>query len=679
MAEFYPYEIEHLQFTQLEDFIPLKQNYYIVLWWKKVPLGHIYYEYQKHNKTDLNSLALKAVSKAIQFYISQNSSSVNYSDFEQAFEEADKASLGNLLNSIIRVPLENFTQSISVVICTRNRPQAIEACIKSLMASSDRDFELIIVDNAPDNDLTEQAVKKFHGVKYVREARKGLDIARNTGAKNASHAIVAYTDDDVVVDADWVKNIKSCFNHPLTMAVTGLVIPLSLQTKAQYIFEKDWGFNKGYLPLVFDSEYFNVHKPYGVPVWDIGAGANMAFRKEAFEIAGFFDERLDVGASGCSGDSEMWYRILAEGWNCNYYPHLFVYHQHRETQEELTNQLFHYMRGNVSSLLVQYEKYKHKGNLRRLYRSLPQYYFQRIYRSLIKLQSHNLSTILTEMRGCISGWKFYRAHKNTDRYQRKYRGLTEDADIKPDTRVSIIIPCYNHAHYLPAAIESVLAQTYKHVEVIVVDDGSDDHTAEVCRRYPNVKYKREERVGLSAARNSGVKIATGRFLVFLDADDMLLENAIETNLFYFSYFKNIVYVSGAHDKIDDDGNPLPSPQALQKMDDCYEALLQGNYIGMEATVMYRRELFFAFSFDPEFKACEDYDLNLRIARYFPVYSHTKKIAIYRIHTQNMSRDSRLMLGYALKALSVQASLLKTETEKEAFSLGTNNWTSYYKV
>jgi len=91
---------------------------------------------------------------------------------------------------------------------------------------------------------------------------------------------------------------------------------------------------------------------YGVPVWEIGAGANMAFRKSIFDLVGYFDERLDVGASGCSGDSEFWYRILAEGWNCFYQPKAYVYHQHREEAKDLNHQLFSYMRGQVSSLLV---------------------------------------------------------------------------------------------------------------------------------------------------------------------------------------------------------------------------------------------------------------------------------------------------------------------------------------
>src|SRR5690606_26798412 len=107
--------------------------------------------------------------------------------------------------------------------------------------------------------------------------------------------------------------------------------------------------------------------------------------KDIFKIVGGFDERLDVGASGCSGDSEMWYRILAEGWNCLYLPQVVVYHQHRKTMAELDKQLHAYMKGHVSALLVQHEKYGHRNNIRRIKRDLPLLYAKRLYWSLRSL------------------------------------------------------------------------------------------------------------------------------------------------------------------------------------------------------------------------------------------------------------------------------------------------------
>ena len=192
----------------------------------------------------------------------------------------------------------NPGSGLSVVICTRNRPEDLERSIRALLDSADRDFELIIVDNASGDDRTEKVVAGFSGVRYVREDRPGLDIARNTGAREAGRELIAYTDDDVEVSRQWTGELKTAFSDPLVMAVTGMIIPRRLDTLSQYVFERFWSFNKGYLPKVFDHRWFLGHGQYSAPVWEIGAGANMAFRRDIFRLAGGFDERLDVGEAG---------------------------------------------------------------------------------------------------------------------------------------------------------------------------------------------------------------------------------------------------------------------------------------------------------------------------------------------------------------------------------------------
>jgi glycosyltransferase involved in cell wall biosynthesis len=660
MPFFSPYTIHHLQLDGLDSVTLPAAHHYLVIWQGRIPLGHCWLELDKGpaSLADYRETIAAAIRPALEYY-------------RTASPGASAAPAG-----------------LSVIICTRNRPKDLERCVRTLLDSSDKDFELIVVDNASDDDQTAQVLKNFPSVRYVKEDRKGLDIARNTGARAASHPLLAYTDDDVQVDRDWTRHIKTSFEDPLVMAVTGLVIPELLKTRSQYTFERYWGFNKGYLPKTFDHRYFLDHLSHGVPAWDIGAGANMAFRREVFDLVGWFDERLDVGASGCSGDSEFWYRILAEGWNCRYLPHIFVYHRHRESDAGLSKQLFYYMRGHVSALLVQYERYGNKGELRRLRKGLPQYYWNRIKERFglsrppgrNRPLHENFNTLLTEIKGCLSGWRFYHSVKtpspapliipDEDPLRRK-------AVITGGTLVSVIIPSYNHAHYLPAAIQTILDQTYKNTEIVVVDDGSTDHTEALCRQYEKLRYVRTERVGPSAARNIGVLHSRGDFLVFLDADDLLYPNAIELNLYYFGLYPDIAFVSGAHDRIDDQGNYLPGNEAIVRLGENYRSLLQGNYIAMEATVLYRRELFFRFHFDPSVIACEDYDLNLRITRHLPVFGHATKLAAYRIHGGNRSKDEKMMLHSALAVLRQQEKGLLNEEEKAAWRLGIKNWEGYY--
>lgn len=680
METFQPYTIHHIQLQTLNDFVPHVSKNYIVCWYKEIPLGHIWTE-NEESMANFKKSIIDAITPTLTYYLEQQGiKDLIWKDYldAQKFETVTNFLDANQITAQSQNDIS--AQKLSVIICTRNRADALERCMEKLMESTDKDFELIVVDNAPDNDSTVAVVKKFANVRYVLEEKKGLDFARNAGLKAASNPIIAFTDDDVVVDKEWTARIKTSFQNPLTMAVTGLVIPAELETESQCIFEKYWSFNKGYLPIVFDHKFFVANLDIGVPVWKIGAGANCAFRAEIFDIVGTFDTRLGAGASGCSDDTELWYRVLAAGWNCNYIPTLFVYHQHRRSKEELQKQLLHYMRGHACALLVQYEKYHDKGNLRRLYKLLPQYYYHGIKQKL-KGKGESFKTVFLEMRGCFLGWLYYHARKKDPGYDFPVRIpeiLKKPVQIDSRSMVSVIIPCHNHAKYLGKSIESVLSQTYPHTEVIVVDDGSNDDPLSVCKKYDRVKYVRVERVGVSAARNIGVKYSNGDFLVFLDADDFLYPEGIQNNLEYFSTNKDLVLVSGAHDRVNSSGNILPGDKATERPTNNYQALLQGNYIGMEATVMYRRDLFFAFHFDSRLRLGEDYDLNMNIARYFPVYGHTKKIAAYHIHDSNTSRDNILMLKTTLNVLKRQEKSLKNDAEREAMNSGINNWNYYYK-
>src|SRR5690242_20588408 len=106
--------------------------------------------------------------------------------------------------------------------------------------------------------------------------------------------------------------------------------------------------------------------------------------------------------------------------------------------------------------------------------------------------------------------------------------LTTDQSKGP--LVSVVIPCYKQAHFLPDALQSVLVQTHKEVEIIVVDDGSPDNVSEVLRHYPSVKCVHQQNQGLSGARNAGFRVSTGSHVVFLDADDRMTPNALEAHL-----------------------------------------------------------------------------------------------------------------------------------------------------
>jgi glycosyltransferase involved in cell wall biosynthesis len=255
-------------------------------------------------------------------------------------------------------------------------------------------------------------------------------------------------------------------------------------------------------------------------------------------------------------------------------------------------------------------------------------------------------------------------------------------DARPQDLISVVIPCYNHGKYLPDAINSVLSQNHKNVEIIVVDDGSTDCTKDVVNdRYAGVgpvKYIYQRNQGLSAARNTGIDHSNGKYFVFLDADDWLVENALTTNMSFLQVNKLAAFVSGGHIIVNDLEHYRE--EKSEKIDgNYYNEMLLRNYIGMHAAVMYQKWVFDEFRFDTTLKASEDYDLYLHVVRKYPVCHHRCTIAVYRFHDSNMSGDIYKMFKYTLLVLQRQKEFVKTNAERKSFATGNSNWKKYYSM
>ncbi|MFN3530990.1 MAG: glycosyltransferase family 2 protein [Candidatus Brocadia sp.] len=233
---------------------------------------------------------------------------------------------------------------VTVVVCTRDRVTDLARCLDSLSRLDYPKLDILVVDNAPNSNATEQLVHRaYPNVRYVCEPRLGLDWARNRAIVESRGEILAYTDDDVVVDSGWVKALVSVFvENTEVMAVTGLVVPYELETEAQFLFERHGGFGRG-----FERKWCRVDLESGERAaahhggtGKYGTGANMAYRRCLFDQIGYFDPALDVGTvTNGGGDIEMFFRVLKEGYTLVYEPGAIVRHCHRRDYAQLRTQL----------------------------------------------------------------------------------------------------------------------------------------------------------------------------------------------------------------------------------------------------------------------------------------------------------------------------------------------------
>lgn len=208
------------------------------------------------------------------------------------------------------------------------------------------------------------------------------------------------------------------------------------------------------------------------------------------------------------------------------------------------------------------------------------------------------------------------------------------------TMVSVIIPAYNQAEFLGVAIESVLAQTHRNLEVIVVDDGSTDHTPEVVRKYADsrVRYEWQRNSGLSAARNKGIQQSLGGVLSYLDADDEFLPRKLEWLLDVMENRAEVGLAAGQAIPVDVDGAQIGRVFDAGIPPDPRDLLLK-NPLHVGSVLIRRSWQLRVGPFDESLRSYEDWDMWLRLARAgCQMCWVDKPVSLYRFHNAQMTRD-----------------------------------------
>lgn len=213
--------------------------------------------------------------------------------------------------------------------------------------------------------------------------------------------------------------------------------------------------------------------------------------------------------------------------------------------------------------------------------------------------------------------------------------------------VSVIVPSYNTALYVPQAIESILAQTYQNLEIHVVDDGSTDNTREVMRQYadnPRVIYHHQQNRGESGARNTGIRAAKGELIALLDADDLWMPRKLEVHVPCFQDRPKVGVVYTNTMQVDANNNEIPTYRTARHNGRITEKLFGENFV-TGSTSMFRRECFDDEMYDETFKTCADYDLSLRLSVKYEFYYLDVITYRYRTWPGQVSNARNLLRFY----------------------------------
>ncbi len=338
-------------------------------------------------------------------------------------------------SSNVRLPF------VTVAVCTRDRTADLALCLDSFRRIDYPNVEFLVIDNAPATEGTRQLLEtSYPEIRYIREENPGLDWARNRAALEAKGDIIAYTDDDVVVDPQWVKSIAVLFaENADVMAVTGLVVPYELETEAQVLFEAYGGFGRGF------QRKWNRHNSKKL-TWGVlgtgqhGTGANMAYRRSIFNEIGFFDTALDVGTvTNGGGDLEMFFRVIKEGHTLVYEPSAIVRHRHRRDYASLKTQLTNNSKGLIAYFQRSIKAYpEERRNFYKLwFWCVRKWNLKRLLRSYVHPILFPRELIEAELNGCFKDFDLYKkARKRADELLKKsgYQSESEIYSVTPSVR-----------------------------------------------------------------------------------------------------------------------------------------------------------------------------------------------------------------------------------------------------
>jgi glycosyltransferase involved in cell wall biosynthesis len=538
----------------------------------------------------------------------------------------------------------NPLPGVSVVIPAYNYARFVSVAIESVLAQTYPVTEVIVVDDGSTDNTREVVAAYLPHVRYLHQANAGLPAARNAGIRAASHPFVAFLDaDDKWMPDMLAKNMTAFESLPDEFALVA----------CRDIFVGAPGAplnNKMIAPA--DAREITVRDLLLMTRFSPSA---VVAKRAVFEECGYFDPALRS-----SEDRDMWIRIATRRRLMLIGDILVQVLKHGGSMSRNCDR----MRQSMAAIL-------HKAWVANAVPQGERMFWRKVraftcYQEALLLNVPRRREALWEILRSIWLWPFFTTPRELNepwffRLRSAMRFFLPVASVQPAVQpvpllapplaggtsvlpgVSVVIPTYNYGHFLAESIESALNQTYPNIEVIVVDDGSTDHTRQVVEKYlPRVRYLHQSNAGVSAARNTGLRAATHPFVSFLDADDKWLPNMLAKMMATFAQLPDeFAVVACQAVRFGQPGQVLNNKSLRQfaPMEVSLRDLLLMNRFPPSSAVI-RREVFSECGeFDATLSTSEDRDMWIRIAARRRILLLNDPLTRLRLHADNASKKA----------------------------------------
>ena len=441
-----------------------------------------------------------------------------------AAEHAARREAIDALGDRMGVPeTEHHRPSCTVVICTRDRPAALERVLAAVGRLDPAPDEVLVVDSAPGAGDCRALVKRFRA-RYLRVDEPGLNVARAAATAVVETEVVAFTDDDCEPPPNWLSELGRLFSDATVGVVTGPAFAASLESPAARIFEEAASFNRGLDPRLFDSLSLSP-----VEAARAGAGANMIFRRTLLDDpVRIFPPELDAGtATSSAGDVYAFYRALTAGWRISYDPGTYTIHHHRSDPVALRRVIRGYGTGLAAIVTKLLVEERQLSGVRVLW-WLTSNYAGTAARGLTgSARPAQVWIAWNYLRGAAAGPRAWLAARASAGDAVTPAPPTPRAAVPvPDSEgpgaelpaVTVIVPTAGRPEALGRCLDALRGQRGAPTfDVVVVDDGTprgpEPPAAEL-----DLKVLASHGSGAATARNTGAAAASGEVLLFLDDD-----------------------------------------------------------------------------------------------------------------------------------------------------------------